>query len=533
MSRFRFAIAASSLCWFCSSQALAVQEIYVDFDSILEAVDGGAMPGMGGIPPADELYEYTPEQREDILFYINEMYAPHGVVFFDGLPAVPGSKSTVTLNKGSGGGADGIDFRNLLDDDNAEVNTIALFKFLGKDPVTDPWTDDDVVIATANTVAHEAGHLMGLRHSDSYGPITTGIGSFKDDFAPEYPFPPGAPETAEALMSLTTGFLLSFPGVTSPRFLSERSAIKLEIAKPDFTDLVLPETVGNQTLGMAQDVPLADFMLPYPMRPLPPLKDVPPEDLPLEVRTGISARGRVVTGALDVTDGMGGVLGDYFTFEAEAGTFVTIEVMSAILEDGDRYGDTADVVVVLLDGLTGAPIPYGPGTTDPAANDDDFDTSERGASLFDVELPVVADTDFGTGIGTYAIEVLSANDDLPFVEPGPGKDGMDTGSYELFIYQATIETIDFPPGRADFDLDLDVDIADLLIQQRGFGIASGAVKGDGDVDNDEDVDAEDQFFAEVQLGVVYAAPLPVAVVPEPASACLLAAAGLALGRRRG
>ncbi|MEM9352597.1 MAG: PEP-CTERM sorting domain-containing protein [Planctomycetota bacterium] len=532
MHRIRLAVAVFSLCLFCSSPAIAIQEVYVDFDSILLAVDAGATPGMGGIPPADELYEYSPEQRGDILFYLNDLYAPHDVVFFDGLPAVPGSKSTVTLNKGTGGGADGIDFRNLSDDDGADVNTIALFKFLGKDAVTDPWTDDDVLIATANAVGHEAGHLMGLRHSDSFGPISTGIGSFPTDFSPTYPFPPGAPDTAESIMSLTTGFLLSFSAVTTPKFLSERSAIKLEIAKPGFTDIVLAETTGNQTLGMAQDVPLADFMLPYPQRPLPPLKDVPPGDLPLEVRTGISARGRVVTGALDLTDEEGGVLGDYFKFEAEAGTFVTIEVMSAILEDGSRYGDTADVVVVLIDGLTGAPIAYGPGTTDPAANDDDFDTSERGASLFDVELPVVADTDFGTGIGTYAVEVLSANDDLPFVDPGPGKDGMDTGSYELFIYQATIETTDFPPGRADFDLDLDVDIADLLTQQRGFGIPAGAVKGDGDVDNDGDVDDEDQFFAEVQLGVVYPAPLPVTVVPEPGSAWLLAAAGLAVATRR-
>jgi len=84
----------------------AVERIYVDFDSILLAVDGGAIPGTGGIPPSDELYEYDGLQREGILFYLNDRYVQHDVVFMEGLPPVPGSASVITLNQGSGGSSD-------------------------------------------------------------------------------------------------------------------------------------------------------------------------------------------------------------------------------------------------------------------------------------------------------------------------------------------------------------------------------------------------------------------------------------------
>ncbi|MEM8946605.1 MAG: PEP-CTERM sorting domain-containing protein [Planctomycetota bacterium] len=515
--------------------AAALQEIYVDFDSVLMAVDGGAIPGEMGIPPADELYDYDPLQREDILFYLNDIYGIHEVLFLEGLPAVPGSTSVVTLNKGSGGAADGIDFRNLNDADNAEANTIATFKFLGKDPVTDPWTDDDVTIATANIVAHEANHLMGIRHQDAFGPISTGIGTFPDDYAPTYPFPAGAPDTSEALSFLTTGFGLSFGSLTSPSFISERSAIKLELAKPSFTDLVVLEISGNQVLGAAQAVPLADFVMPYPYRPLPELTDVPVEDFPLMIRTAIEGRARVVTGSLDATDSEGKVLPDYFTFEAEAGSFVTIEVMSAILEDGDRYSDHVDVGVILLDGFSGASLPYGPGTGVAAANDDDFDTSERGATLIDVELPVVTDTDPITGLGTYAIEIISADEVLFFVdpEPGPGKTGFDTGDYELLIYQAKVIDEPFPPGFADFNLDTDVDGKDFLDWQVGNGIPADATKADGDADNDFDVDPDDLFQWIIQYGLT-GLPVPLQSsqsVPEPSTMLLLSVGLFASGLR--
>lgn len=525
MNRYASVLAAA-LCLFisfiASNSASAMQEVYVDFDTILMAVDAGATPGEMGIPPADELYDYSPEQREDILFYLNDRYGQHEVFFLEGLPPGMGSASVVTLNKGSGGFSDGVDFRNEVPDDTAEVNTIAAFKFIGVDPVTDPWTDMDVTLATANIVGHEAGHLMGIRHQDSFGPIGSGIGTFKDDYAPEYPFPPGAPETPTALSYLTFGLGLTFSGLTTESFISERAALKLAMADPAFPALVIPEASMNKSVMMAQPVPLADFVIPYPFRPLPNLKETPVEDLPLEIPAAIDARARVVKGKMDDTDEMGKHLSDYFSFTAEAGTMLTVEIMSKILEGGDRYADPVDIAVILLDGTTGGPLDYGPGTMVDAANDDDFATSDKGASLIDVVLPSVYDTG-PDGFGTYVLEVASANEDLPFVSPGPGKDGTDGGDYELLIYQAWVVDEPYPPGFADFDEDTDVDGEDFLAWQRGLGIVVDATKVDGDVEGDGDVDLTDLFHWSEQHSLT-GLPIPgslSALVPEPSTLTLL------------
>ena len=74
------------------------------------------------------------------------------------------------------------------------------------------------------------------------------------------------------------------------------------------------------------------------------------------------------------------------------------------------------------------------------------------------------------------------------------------------------------PPSADFDLDLDVDGADYLTWQRGFGQA-GALS-DGDADGSSFVDAADLEIWEQQFGAV--TPLAsVASVPEPTSAAIL------------
>jgi hypothetical protein len=73
-----------------------------------------------------------------------------------------------------------------------------------------------------------------------------------------------------------------------------------------------------------------------------------------------------------------------------------------------------------------------------------------------------------------------------------------------------------PVFDADFDIDGDVDGDDFLAWQAGFGITSGAVKGDGDYDNDGDVDGDDFLGWQAEF------PSPGSgaasgVVPEPAS----------------
>jgi hypothetical protein len=80
------------------------------------------------------------------------------------------------------------------------------------------------------------------------------------------------------------------------------------------------------------------------------------------------------------------------------------------------------------------------------------------------------------------------------------------------------------PNNADFDSDGDVDGADFLIWQRGFG--TGSTLAQGNADGDGDVDAADLAIWKTQYGSTGLATAAAASVPEPASVSL---AGMALG----
>ncbi|BBO32935.1 hypothetical protein PLANPX_2547 [Lacipirellula parvula] len=87
------------------------------------------------------------------------------------------------------------------------------------------------------------------------------------------------------------------------------------------------------------------------------------------------------------------------------------------------------------------------------------------------------------------------------------------------------------PANADFDADGDVDGADFLRWQRGFG--TGTTLAQGNADGDSDVDADDLAIWKTQYGMTGLATGATAAVPEPASITLLGAAlGLVVSVRR-
>ncbi len=92
--------------------------------------------------------------------------------------------------------------------------------------------------------------------------------------------------------------------------------------------------------------------------------------------------------------------------------------------------------------------------------------------------------------------------------------GVDVGAYEL------------QNDPADFDIDGDVDGADFLAWQRGFGtIVPNATKTDGDADNDTDVDADDLNIWESQFGTAAPAPLATLAATESTEVATVSSGG--------
>lgn len=396
----------------------AEQKFYLDFDSIKDAYV--ADPDLLFLPPADEIVDYTSSQRLSILEYLNTHFVRYGMVFLEGPKPVALADASIKLNAAAfGAGAEKVDFRNLDSSDSAEVNVISMFKFLGK--AAGDWSDEDVTLATANVVGHEALHLMGMRHQDKASPLNTGLGGglLPGDFSPTYPGPVGATQSVDTFSGLHVGGALSFETMVTPKFVSERVVPRLMIAGSGSGFFLTAETAGdNHSVDKAQDIALSGLLAPYPFRADPEDPMTPPL---------IDLKMAAVTGALTDAKPGGGFHSDYYIFDGVAGEYWTIEAMSYLLDGSLRYADNADVALALLAGpgapdpfVLGSPIPY---YTLSAVTDDDADAGFYGATLFDIALPYT---------GTYIIEVSAAS---PF-HGGVGKDGLDGGSYELFLYRA-------------------------------------------------------------------------------------------------
>jgi hypothetical protein len=103
--------------------------------------------------------------------------------------------------------------------------------------------------------------------------------------------------------------------------------------------------------------------------------------------------------------------------------------------------------------------------------------------------------------------------------------------YNQMMYRLDLSTIPplFPPAiPGDFDRDGDVDDADLVVWQQGYGDLENGV---ADADGDEDSDGRDFLIWQRN----YTGPLPAAVgsgIPEPSSTVLAMMCGLTLLRLR-
>lgn len=354
-----------------SSIAVAQQTVFLDF--------GGT----------DGSITYTTSMKDDIEMLMADHYSDFDFTFTQSAPGA-GLFSTITFNAGGTGGlASKIDFRNLDKSDSAVVNVDGL-GFT---------TTSDLVFASANIGSHELGHLQGLRHGDSMGPIGSGLAPTVPGgaYLPTYPGPT-AGHIDDHIMS-TPAIGASLADIATPNFFAERAYVKLEFNE---TGTTFSEAAGiKDTLATAQSVAF-DTLTELNTTKFPGHDPIDPD-------TRYSA-----FAVVDAEISTGGEL-DLYEFEISdadvaGGSILNFEVLSTVMPF--RFGSIFDTTISILDS-TGSVGSYYYGT--PAFNDDELETSD--SIIIDLLAAEM-------GAGTFYVGVA-------------GFSGASTGGYELFGYKTS------------------------------------------------------------------------------------------------
>ncbi len=506
----RLGLCAVLIACLTGSQAYALQTVTLNFDSVSLS------------DPTDE-HVYTPAERLAIKETLEAIYmsdpldpggGPLGVKFeiFDPLsPPPPFTTSFINFNNGfMGGAAEKIDFRNTDDTDDADVNALGLLKSYDGAPKEGggTWTlpeltsSDALIMASANLAAHELGHALGLRHHDSFGPISSGIAVAGSKYDPVYTGPVFLTNSSFHVMGLASTVSLNANTLLTPSWFSERSAMKLAF---NTTGVVVPETAAMHGSPIeAQDIPFEPIIVPNTQAGPPDPYYPDPVDL-TPLTEFIGSAGAIIDATLDDPFEV-----DYYVFDATAGTRVSIEAISKVIADTDpgRIPDPVDMKVELLDFTTLLPLPY-PNAAGSSVNDNSFESTD--AFLIDVDIPYS---------GTFLIEVS-----------GSGFPGVDkTGMYELYLYGFGPFPPPFLAGDLNEDgfvglLDLDIVLDNWNATVTPGDLLSGDPNGDG-------------FVGLADLDIVLnnwnaGTPPSSSNIPEPATLMLLGlGAAVAIRRSR-
>jgi len=401
------------------------QVVYLDFETYTD-------PGE---------HVYTSAERAGIQAGLEADYIgpdpAHPWFHFQFLQSAPASGPFARLNfnqtpdnsdQETGGFAHELDFRNLNlgTADNPSFASIQVNGILGAlgqpSDVSENW-----VALSAKIAAHELGHLVGLLHTDSFGPIGYGPhappGSVS--YNPDYTGPSAGFETFDHLMS-------SPASVGSNRFndlrglyFGERESVKLTFAESG--TVVAENAAPHRSFDAAQPITLAALAVPNTLGG------------GLSARKAYSVAALDLLGSIVVDPATGFSESDFYSLTGRKGDLFNIEVLSRSLS---RLGtDTIDSMVRVYDSAHNLVTYF----TAPAFNDDGPEPTD--ASIVDLRLP--AD-------GTYYVEVDTFTSALT--------PDVDVGQYELFVYK-------FDTGNAD-------DVGDVLSGGGGNDSVVGGLGND-------------------------------------------------------
>ncbi len=370
-------------------EGAVTRTVYLDFDTY-------ELPGQ---------HDYSQAERDAIQAQITADYSAFSYVFTQTRPQ-SGAYTTISFNDPElvgleGGVSTGIDWRDLdisgsttlnayglqvVAPDAASVNVNDLLGGPGEPAATSA----DFIGLSATIAAHELGHLSGLEHGDSYGPIGSGIysGVNPDLYNPPYPGASNADETVDHIMASGASVNATLEDAINDPFFGEREAIKLSYGENGTP--TNEETTPHYSMSDPQAITLQPLVVP---------------DTDLE---GVNADQTFNVTAADIVgdlglDSSGQSNTDYYSFTAQAGTLINLQVMSAVLINPPQ--GAFDTTLTVYDS-SGKVIAY---------NDDSFQDTD--STIIDLTLPTT---------GIYYVEVTSSSK--------PGEPTDQTGNYELFMY---------------------------------------------------------------------------------------------------
>ena len=236
-------------------------------------------------------------------------------------------------------------------------------------------TTENWIALSAKIAAHELGHLVGLLHQDSYGPIGYGIHAppGANRYLPTYPGYAAAFETFDHLMSSPASVGSNRHNDVRDLFFGEREAIKLAFAESGW---VLQEQVGfHRSIATAQGITWNALNVPNTL------------GSGMNFGKTFAVDAVAVVGQIGLT-AAGVSESDFYAISGRQGDVLNIEVFPTALSR--LAGNTIDPIVRIYDSQGNLVSYYGA----PAINDDGFEPTD--ATIIDLILP---------SDGTYYVEV--------------------------------------------------------------------------------------------------------------------------------